>query len=182
LKLTIGVVLLLAIALSACSTKPPTSNTSSSSTPEPSNAASQPSPAAAGPQSGLREGEANGTVVDEGETVTIKYAYAGHGVQFGEDAVVLYLTDTPVPPEVLAKAFEDEDFPSGARGLEYKIGTGFWVGYHPGAFQTSGKNTLKDYSVENGVVKGSDEDSTNFDGKDYKRSVSFVARLSEKKK
>jgi hypothetical protein len=65
--------------------------------------------------------------------------------------------------------------------LEYKIGKGFWVMYHPGAFQTSGINTLKDYSVENGVVKGRDEDSTNFDGRDYKRSVSFVARVTEKK-
>jgi hypothetical protein len=182
LKLTIGFVLLLAIALSACSTKQPSSNTSSSSQSGQSKESREASQPTASPQGTLREGEASGTVVDAGETVALKYAYAGHGVQFGEDAVVLFLTDTPVPPEVLAKAFEDEEFPSGARGLEYKVGKGFWVGYHPGAFQTSGLNTLKDYSVENGVVKGRDEDSTNFDGKDYKRSVSFVARLTEKKK
>lgn len=182
MKLTLGFVLSLALALSACSTKQPTSNTNSSSQSGQSNGVPQPSQPVAGPQSALREGEASGTVVDAGETVTIKYAYAGHSVQFGEDAVVLLLTDMPVPPEALAKAFENEDFPSGARGLEYKVGKGFWVGYHPGAFQTSGINTLKDYSVENGVVKGRDEDSTNFDGKDYKRSVSFVARLTEKKK
>lgn len=183
MKLTLGFVLSLALALSACSTKQPASNTSSSSQSSQSNRASQPSQPAAGAQGALREGEASGTVIDAGETVTITYAYAGHGVQFGEDAVVLLLTDTPVAPEALAKAFgEDGEFPSGVRGLEYKVGKGFWVMYHPGAFQTSGINTLKDYSVENGVVKGRDEDSTNFDGKDYKRSVSFVARLTEKKK
>lgn len=114
--------------------------------------------------------------------MTIKYAYAGHGQMFHEDAIVLLLTDAPVSPEALAKAFEEYgQFPSGIRGLEYKVGKGFWVMYHPGAFQTSGINTLKDYSVENGIVKGRDEDSTDFDGKVYKRSASFVARLPEKK-
>ena len=54
--------------------------------------------------------------------------------------------------------------------------------YHPSGFQTSGINTLKDYSLENGVVRGRDEDSDTFDGKEYKRSVSFLARVLEKKK
>ena len=102
---------------------------------------------------------------------------------FHEEAVVILLTETPITAEALAKALEESYgmFPQDNKGLEYKVGKGFWVMYHPGSFQTSGINTLKDYSVENGIVKGRDEDSTTFDGKEYKRSVSFVARLPEKK-
>jgi hypothetical protein len=181
LKRTLTVVLLL--VLTACSTKQTPSNNNQPSQPAAANQPSQPSTAAK-PQGALQEGEASGTIVDEGQTISLKYAYAGHGEMFHEDAVVILLTESPIPAEVLAKAFEESYgiFPEGNRGLEYKVGKGFWVMYHPGAFQTSGINTLKDYSVENGVVKGRDEDSTNFDGKDYKRSVSFVARVLEKKK
>jgi hypothetical protein len=75
-------------------------------------------------------------------------------------------------------------FPRSTRGLHYNVGEGyrFWVGYNPSSFQASGTNTLKDYSVENGVVRGRDEDGDTFDGKEYKRSVSFFARVLEKKK
>ena len=173
----------LLLVLTACSTKQPPSNSNQPGQPSAANQPSQPSPPAK-PQGALQEGEASGTIVDEGQTITLKYAYAGHGEMFHEDAVVILLTEKPVAPEALAKAFEESYgmFPQDNRGLEYKVGKGFWVMYHPGGFQTSGINTLKDYSVENGVVKGRDEDSTNFDSKEYKRSVSFVARLPEKKK
>ncbi len=177
MKQTLTVVLLL--VLSACSTKQTPSNNSGQ--PMASNQPSQSSQPAR-PQGELKEGEASGTMIDEGQPVTLKYAYAGHGEMFHEDAVVLLVTEAPVSPEELAKALaEYGEFPNNNRGLEYKVGKGFWVMYHPGAFQTSGINTLKDYSVENGIVKGRDDDSTNFDGKDYKRSVSFVARIPEKK-
>jgi hypothetical protein len=180
MKRSLTVVLLL--VLSGCSTTQTPSNSNQPSQPAAANQPSQPS-AATKPPGALQEGEASGTIVDEGQTIALKYAYAGHGEQFDEPAIVILLTETPIAPDVLAKAFEDSYgiFPQGNRGLEYKVGKGFWVMYHPGAFQTSGINTLKDYSVENGVVRGRDEDSTNFDGKDYKRSVSFVARVLEKK-
>jgi hypothetical protein len=131
----------------------------------------------------LKDGEANGTIKVEGVSYALKYAYAGHGEMFGEDAIVLLLTDKPVAPNVLAKCFSDNYgmFPEGTNGLEYKIGKGFWVRFHPGAFQTSGINTLHDYSVENGVVKGTDNDSTSFDKKEYSRTVSFIAPVAEKK-
>jgi len=179
LKQTLTVVLLL--ALTACATRQTPSNNQSSQ-PSAANQPGQSSPAAR-PQGALQEGEASGTIVDEGQTITLKYAYAGHTEMFHEDAIVILLTETPIAADVLAKAFEDSFgiFPQGNKGLEYKVGKGFWVMYHPSGFQTSGINTLKDYSVENGVVRGRDEDTTNFDGKDYKRSVSFVARVQEKK-
>jgi hypothetical protein len=57
---------------------------------------------------------------------------------------------------------------------------GFWVKYNPSGFQTSGINTLEGLLGRERSGQGRDEDSTNFSGKDYKRSVSFVARLLEK--
>ena len=178
MKRTLTVVLLLVLA--ACSTKQtPSNNSQPAAGNQPSQPSQQPSPM----QGDLREGEASGTIIDEGQPVTLKYAYAGNGEMFHEDALIILLTEAPVPPEELSKAFEEYGtFPKSTRGLQYKVGKGFWVMYHPSGFQTSGINTLKDYSVENGVVKGRDEDSTSFDGKEYKRSVSFVARVPDKKK
>ena len=177
--LTVGLLLV----LTACTTTPTPSNNNQPAQPPAANQPSQPS-AAAKPLSALQEGEASGSVVVQGLTIPLKYAYAGHTESFHEDAIVILLTDIPIPADVLAKGLEESGsrFPDINRGLEYEVGKAFWVRYHPGAFQTSGNNTLKDYSVENGVVRGRDEDSTNFDGKDYKRSVSFVARVQDKKK
>lgn len=178
MKRTLTVVLLL--VLTACSTKQTPSNNNQ---PAARNQPSQPSQPSSQTQGELGEGEASGTIIDEGQPVTLKYAYAGNGEMFHEDAVIILLTEAPVAPEELSKAFEEYGtFPKSTRGLEYKVGKGFWVMYHPSGFQTSGINTLKDYSVENGVVKGRDEDSTSFNGKEYKRSVSFVARVPDKKK
>jgi len=181
MKLTLTVVLLL--AFTACTTKQAPSNSNQPAQPA---AASQPSQQSSATKSvdSLKEGEASGSIVDEGVTVNLKYAYAGYGESFGEEAVVILLSESPISAEALGKFFEDKYgfFPRDNKGLEYKVGKGFWVMYHPSGFQTSGINTLKDYSVENDVVKGRDEDKTDFSGKEYKRSVSFVARLPEKKK
>jgi hypothetical protein len=186
LKKILIVVLLL--VFNACSTKQTTSNNNSISTTNPSSAPSSTNPAAPAAQQAakvpgdLKEGEASGSIVNGGETVALKYAYGGHAEMFDEEAVAVLVTDTPLSPEALTKAFEKYGhLPEGVRGLEYKVGKGFWVRYNPGGFQISGSNSLKDYSVENGIVKGRDEDTTDFDGKVYKRSVSFVARLPEKK-
>ena len=177
---TLTVVLL--IVLTGCTTTQTPSNSNQPAPPAAASQPAQPSPAAK-PPSDLQVGEASGTIVDEGQTIALKYAYAGQGEQFNEPAIVILLTETPIAPDVLAKAFEESFgiFPRDNKGLEYKVGKGFWVMYHPSGFQTSGINTLKDYSVENGVVRGRDEDSTDFSGKAYKRSVSFVARVLEKK-
>jgi hypothetical protein len=187
--------LVLLLVLTSCSIKQTSSNSNQSGQPAAANQPSQPAQPAAAPQpsqpagavkpiSELKEGEASGTIVLAGETITLKYAYAGHGERFGEEAVVFLLTEAPIAPQALSKAFEKSNsftiFPEDTRGLEYNVGKGFWVMYHPGRFQASGSNTLKDYLVENGVVRGRDEDSTEFFGKEYKRSVSFVARLREK--
>jgi len=170
-------------ALAGCSTKQTTSNSNSSSTPTPSTPSAPTSQQTAKTPGDLKEGEASGPIVNAGETVALKYAYGGHAMMFDEEAVSVLVTDTPLSPDALTKAFDKYgSLPEGVHGLEYKVGKGFWVRYNPGGFQVSGTNTLKDYSVENGIVKGRDEDTTDFDGKIYKRSVSFVARLPEKTK
>ena len=101
---------------------------------------------------------------------------------FDEPAVLLLLTETPLAEQALAKFFDEKYgfFPNDTNGLQYKVGTGFWVMYHPGSLQTSGINTLKEWSVENGIVKGRDEYQDDFDNKIYKRSVTFLARVREK--
>jgi len=130
----------------------------------------------------LKEGEASGSILVEGQTISLKHAYAGQGEMFDEPAVLLLLTETPLAEQALAKFFDEKygSFPNDTNGLQYKVGTGFWVMYHPGSLQTSGINTLKEWSVENGIVKGRDEYQDDFDNKIYKRSVTFLARVREK--
>ncbi|HJZ82919.1 MAG TPA: hypothetical protein VKD91_21310, partial [Pyrinomonadaceae bacterium] len=66
------------------------------------------------------------------------------------------------------------------RGLEYAImKDGYWVRYHPSQYQESKSPALKDYSVENDIVKGSDEEKGDFTDGKYSRSVKFVAAISK---
>ena len=188
--LTLALVCLLA----ACSTQSTQTNSNKSASPTAGNnnqptatpsstqPTSAPSPSAL---SSLKVGEASGSIVVGSETIPLKYSYATTGTMFDEPAVVVMVTETEMTAEAINKALDSSfsvSFPSDNKGLEYKVGKGFWVMYHPDNFQTSGINTFKEYSVENGIVRGHDEETTNFDGKDYKRSVSFVAKIIEKKK
>ncbi|HEV8138070.1 MAG TPA: hypothetical protein VGP85_25545, partial [Pyrinomonadaceae bacterium] len=64
------------------------------------------------------------------------------------------------------------------RGLEYAIDeNGMWVRYHPSQYQESGTNKLKDYKVENDIVRGVDENESSFSDAKYSRSVKFVAAI-----
>lgn len=85
----------LLLVLTGCSTSQTPSNSNQPSQPAAANQPSQPSSTAT-PH--LREGEASGTIVDEGQSITLKYAYAGHGEQFNEPAIVILLTETPIAP------------------------------------------------------------------------------------
>jgi hypothetical protein len=182
LKRTVTTALL--FLLTACSTTTqPTSNSQPGTASQPA-AASQPAQPAASakPVAELKEGEASGTILVEGQTIAVNHAYAGRGEMFGEEATLVLLTEKPVTDEGLSGFFDDKfgSFPKDNNGLQYKVGTGFWVMYHPGSLQTSGINTLKEWSVENGMVKGRDEYQDDFDNKVYKRSVTFLARIRDK--
>jgi hypothetical protein len=130
----------------------------------------------------LRVGEASGSYNAKGETVNLKYAYAGRAQRFGEDAVVILLTDQEIPAGALADEIKNQTMllDEKIHGLEYVImKDGYWVRYHPGQYQESKSPSLKDYTIENDIVKGSDEDKGDLTDGKYARSVKFVAAISK---
>ena len=170
--------LLLATQLSCTNKKPSTNNQSNSATP----VQTTPQQATAPPQTqpgALKPGEASGSYTAKDETVELKYAYAGRGQRFGDESVIVLLTDKPIPPEAVAEEIKSQTmfFDGKIRGLEYVfMKDSYWVRFHPGQYQES-SSLLKDYSVENGIVKGSDDGKTNLSDGKYSRSVKFVAAI-----
>ena len=129
----------------------------------------------------LQPGQASGTYTDKGEVVELKYAYAGRGVRFGSESLIILLTDNPIPSEAVAEEIKSTPLLEGdkIRGLEYVIEeNGMWVRFHPSQYQESGSNKLKDYKVENEIVRGFDDGGSLSDGK-YARSVKFVAAIAK---
>lgn len=130
----------------------------------------------------LKVGEASGSYTAKGETVTLKYAYAGRAQRFGEESVVILLTDKEIPADALADEIKNQTMllDGKIRGLEYAImKDGYWVRYHPSQYQESKGPALKDYVVENDVVRGSDEEKSDLTDAKYSRSVKFVAAISK---
>jgi hypothetical protein len=128
----------------------------------------------------LQPGQASGTYTAKGETVELKYAYAGRAERFSEEAMVILLTDKPIPPEAVAAELKDTTLLDGdkIRGLEYAImKDGMWVRFHPSQYQESGTMKIKDYKVENDVVSGTDETDGGLSDEKYARSVKFVATI-----
>lgn len=175
--------LLLSVNAVSCSKgKPPPTNSQSNtatqrqSTPQNETAPPQVAPGA------LNPGEATGSYTAKGETVALKYAYAGRGERFGSESIIVLLTDKPIPPEALAEEIKSQTMFSDEkiRGLEYVFSKdGYWVRFHPSQYQESTSTPLRDYSVENDVVKGADEDKGDLSDGKYSRSVKFVARISK---
>jgi len=132
----------------------------------------------------LQPGQARGTYTAKGEVVELKYAYAGRGVRFGTESLIILLTDKPIPVEAVAEEIKSTPLLEGdkIRGLEYVIEeNSMWVRFHPSQYQESGSNKLKEYKVENDIVRGVDDDgggSSLSDGK-YSRSVKFVAAITK---
>ena len=127
-------------------------------------------------------GKATGSYTANGETVVLKYAYAGRGKRFGEESIIVLVTDQPIPPDAVADEIKSQTMllDKKIRGLEYVFSKdGYWVRFHPGQYQESKSGSLKDYSVENDVVKGADEDDGDLTNGKYKRSVKFVATVSK---
>lgn len=131
----------------------------------------------------LKVGEASGSYTAKGETVALKYAYAGRAQRFGSESIVILVTDKEIPAEALAEEIKDQTMllDGKIRGLEYAImKDGYWVRFHPGQYQESQSlSSLKDYVVENDVVRGSDEDKGNLTDGKYSRAVKFVAAISK---
>jgi hypothetical protein len=128
----------------------------------------------------LRPGEASGSCTARGETVELKYAYAGRGKRFGNDATIVLITDKPIPPESVANEIESQTLLYGGtiKGLEYVVDKdGYWVRFHPSQYQVSKSNQLVDFTIEGDVVRGSDEDKGELTDGKYSRAVKFVATI-----
>jgi hypothetical protein len=160
----------------ACTTKSPApSNT------HPAQASPKTESASPQTQSGeLKTGQASGTFTAKGETVSVKYAYAGRAQRFGEDSVVVLLTDQEIPADALADEIKNQTMllDGKIRGLEYVLmKDGYWVRYHPGQYQESKSPVPKELVIDKDIVKGSDEGDL-AEGK-YARSVKFAAAISK---
>ena len=167
---------LLATMLSCSTNKPSTNNQSSSATPVPATPQKETAAPPTDPGA-LKPGEAAGSYTAKGETVELKYAYAGRGQRFGGESIIVLLTDKPIPPEALAEEIKSQTmfFDGKIRGLEYVfMKDSYWVRFHPTQYQES-SSLLKDYTVENNIVRGSDQDESSLSDGKYSRSVKFAA-------
>src|SRR5215510_12953851 len=91
----------------------------------------------------LPVGQATGTYTAKGEVVELKYAYAGKAERFGEESMVILLTDKPIPPDAVAEEIKSQKLllAESIRGLEYVIDkNGMWVRFHPSQYQESSGN------------------------------------------
>jgi hypothetical protein len=172
------VFLLLALCLSACSGLKPISKTETNTQPkQEASPQKQTTPTAAPGE--LQVGQASGTYTAKGQTVELKYAYAGRGVRFGNESLIILVTDKPIPADAVAEELKSQTLLQSEqiKGLEYVIDKdGMWVRFHPSQYQESSSNKLKDYSVEGDVVRGFDDGSANLN-ENYGRSVKFVASI-----
>ena len=182
--------LTIAATIPACSVikQPPASNTTNeSSKPIEKSSPTKPDSTPAASQSqtqagGLQPGQATGTYTAKGEVVELKYSYAGRAVRFGSESLVILVTDKPIPTEAVAEEIKSTPLLEGdkIRGLEYVIDeNGMWVRYHPSQYQESGSNKLKEYKVENDIVRGIDDNDGDLSNGKYPRSVKFVAAITK---
>jgi hypothetical protein len=186
-NLGLSLLILLALILAAgCSMgKRTTETANTNATNQPATNQPQPSnqPPASSDSAVLQPGQASGSYTAKGEKVDVKYAYAGRGERFGSDAVIVLVTDKPIPPEAVEEELKDQTLlgDQKIRGLEYVfMQDGYWVRFHPSQYQESRSGEIKEYAIEADTVRGRDEgDSSLTDGK-YSRSVRFAAQLPKK--
>lgn len=135
--------------------------------------------------SALSVGQASGSYTSKGETVELKYAYAGRGKRFGQshESIIVLLTDKPIPAEAVAAEIKSQEmlFDHKIRGLEYVIqpnNESYWVCFHPTQYQESNSGShLEEFSVAQETVTGRDEDDGRMNEGKYKVSVRFVAAI-----
>jgi hypothetical protein len=166
----------------ACSLgrKAPSTNQSAQTEPTRSPVAPANTQPASGQPRELSVGQASGTYTVKGETVELKYAYAGRAERFGSESLVILLTEKPIPPDSVAEEIKSTPLLEGEkiRGLEYAIDeNSMWVRYHPSQYQESSSNKLKEYKVENDIVSGVDDNDGSFSDGKYSRKVKFVAAI-----
>ena len=112
----------------------------------------------------------------------LKYCYAGRAERFGTDSLVVLVTEQPIPAESIAEEIKSTPLLEGEkiRGLGYVIDeSSMWVRYHPSQYQESSNNKLKDYKVENDVVRAFDDNEGDLSNGRYARKVTFAAVIQK---
>ena len=135
--------------------------------------------------SALSVGQASGSYTSKGETVELKYAYAGRGKRFGQshESIIVLITDKPIPAEAVAAEIKSPDmlYDERIRGLEYVVepnNESYWVCFYPTQYQeTKSGSNLKEFSVAQETVTGRDENDGHVTDGKYKCSVRFVAAI-----
>lgn len=175
-----------AIAITGCSLnknkQPETNQTTNQPVTKPAPEASVATQPAAALPGELQLGQASGTYTAKGEVVELKYCYAGRAERFGTDSLVVLVTEKPIPAEAVAEEIKSTPLLEGEklRGLEYVLDeNSMWVRFHPGQYQESSSNKLKEYKVENGVVRGFDDNKGDLNDGKYARSVKFAATIAK---
>lgn len=133
----------------------------------------------------LSVGQASGSYTSKGETVELKYAYAGRGKRFGQahESIIVLVTDKPIPAEAVAAEINSPEmlYEQKIRGLEYVVepnNESYWVCFHPTQYQeTKSGSNLKEFSVAQEIVTGRDENEGSVTDGKYKCSVRFVAAI-----
>jgi hypothetical protein len=175
----------LGAVISACSLKKKSPTSEASQPPQSAATQSPAKPEISSPQTQageLQPGQARGTYTAKGEVVELNYAYAGRAERFGNESLIILVTDKPIPPEAVAEEIRSTPLLEGdkIRGLEYAIEeNGMWVRYHPSQYQESGSNNLKEYKVESGIVRVVDENDGSLSNGRYARSVRFAAAIAK---
>jgi hypothetical protein len=185
-----SLLLALALVLTGClmgkRSTPPAANSQAPQTTQPETEPIKQTPTSTQPQQqppapgALQVGEASGSYTAKGETVPLKYAYAGRGERFGTQSIIILLTDQPIPPEAIAEEIKSQKMliDEKIRGLEYVIDNeSYWVRFHPSQYQETRPNSLREFSIEGDVVRGQDEDNGDLSNGKYSRSVKFAAAL-----
>ena len=97
-------------------------------------------------------------------------------------SLVIILTDKQIPAEAVMEEIKSATMLEGEkiRGLEYVVDeNSMWVRYHPGQYQESSSNKLKEYKVENEIVRGIDDNDGDLSNGKYARSAKFVATIAK---
>ncbi len=184
--ITAALCLVVALMFSACSKKTATSQatpvaTTPGNTSTPGNASSTPQTSQPATEPGaLQVGQASGSYTAKGKTVELKYAYAGRGERFGMESIIVLVTDKPIPADAISEEIKSQKLLLAEEilGLEYVLDKeSMWVRFHPGQYQESSSNKLKEYTVEGDVVRGVDDNDGNLTDGKYSRKVKFVAAI-----
>lgn len=174
-------IVVLFLALGACASHQPASQSANGNPGKPPEKSNSEPPHS----TTLKTGAASGTFTADGQTFTVKYAYADRLPRSNDASikdVVVLVTDKPVPKEALAGEMQNSVlmFKGEIHGIQYRIFKqegGFAFTIYPGSISSSVTASLKEFSVEGNAVKGRDEDSFTFFDKKYSRALSFVATL-----